>query len=58
MAIAAAKQAIDGGLDTDLANGLKLESHVFAALFATDDQEAGMRSFLANGPGKAVFTGK
>ncbi|HEY0804321.1 MAG TPA: enoyl-CoA hydratase-related protein [Pseudonocardiaceae bacterium] len=58
MAIAAAKQAIDGGLDTDLATGLKLESHVFAALFATDDQEDGMRSFLANGPGKAVFTGK
>jgi enoyl-CoA hydratase len=58
MAIAAAKHAIDGGLDTDLANGLKLESHVFAALFATDDQESGMRSFLANGPGKATFTGK
>ncbi|HEX9336451.1 MAG TPA: enoyl-CoA hydratase-related protein [Pseudonocardiaceae bacterium] len=58
MAIAAAKHAIDGGLDGDLANGLKLESHVFAALFATDDQEIGMRSFLASGPGKAVFTGK
>jgi enoyl-CoA hydratase len=58
MAIAAAKHAIDGGLDTDLANGLKLESHVFAALFATDDQETGMRSFLANGPGKATFSGK
>jgi len=58
MAIAAAKYAIDGGLDGDLASGLKLESHLFAALFATDDQETGMRSFLASGPGKATFTGK
>ncbi|HEX4702754.1 MAG TPA: enoyl-CoA hydratase-related protein [Pseudonocardiaceae bacterium] len=58
MALAAAKAAIDGGLDGDLASGLTLESHVFAALFATDDQEIGMRSFLASGPGKATFTGK
>ena len=57
-ALAAAKAAIDGGLDTDLANGLKLESHVFAALFATEDQETGMRSFIENGPGKATFSGK
>ena len=57
-ALAAAKAAIDGGLDVDLASGLKLESHLFAAMFATDDQKAGMRSFIENGPGKATFTGK
>jgi enoyl-CoA hydratase len=57
-ALAAAKAAIDGGLDTDLGNGLKLESYLFAALFATDDQREGMRSFLAGGPGKATFSGK
>jgi enoyl-CoA hydratase/carnithine racemase len=57
-ALAAAKAAIDGGLDGDLASGLKLESHVFAALFATEDQKAGMRSFIDNGPGKATFSGK
>ncbi len=57
-ALAAAKAAIDGGLDGDLASGLKLESHVFAALFATEDQKAGMRSFIENGPGKATFSGK
>ncbi|MGH3467849.1 MAG: enoyl-CoA hydratase/isomerase family protein, partial [Thermocrispum sp.] len=57
-ALAAAKAAVDGGLDTDLGNGLKLESHLFAALWATDDQRAGMTSFLENGPGKATFTGK
>jgi enoyl-CoA hydratase len=57
-ALAAAKAAIDGGLDGDLASGLKLESHLFAALFATDDQRAGMQSFIENGPGKAKFSGK
>ncbi len=57
-ALAAAKAAIDGGLDGDLASGLKLETHLFAALFATDDQKAGMRSFIENGPGKAEFSGK
>lgn len=58
LALAAAKAAIDGGLDGDLASGLKLESHLFAALFATEDQKAGMSSFIENGPGKATFTGK
>jgi enoyl-CoA hydratase len=57
LALAAAKAAIDGGADVDLASGLKLESHLFASLFATADREIGMTSFLTNGPGKAVFTG-
>jgi enoyl-CoA hydratase len=58
VALRAAKAAIDGGLDTDLANGLKLESHLFAALWATQDQQNGMKSFIENGPGKATFEGK
>jgi enoyl-CoA hydratase len=57
-ALAAAKKAIDGGLDTDLRSGLNLESEVFAALFATEDRTIGMQSFLENGPGKANFTGR
>jgi enoyl-CoA hydratase/carnithine racemase len=57
-ALAAAKAAIDGGLDGDLGSGLKLESHLFAALFATEDQTIGMRSFIENGPGKAQFLGR
>jgi enoyl-CoA hydratase len=57
-ALAAAKKAIDGGLDTDLRTGLDLESELFAALFATDDQRIGTESFVANGPGKAEFTGR
>ena len=56
-ALAAAKAAIDQGLDTDLDTGLKIEQHVFASLFATADRTIGMESFIANGPGKAEFTG-
>jgi len=58
LALRAAKQAIDHGLDVDLATGLEIERVHFAALFATEDQRAGMESFLANGPGKATFTGR
>jgi len=57
LALRAAKQAIDAGLGVDLATGLELERVQFAALFGTEDQRAGMRSFLENGPGKATFTG-
>jgi enoyl-CoA hydratase/carnithine racemase len=57
-ALAAAKAAIDGGLDVDLNTGLRLESTLFAGLFATEDRTAGMTSFIENGPGKATFSGK
>lgn len=55
LALRAAKAAIDGGLDTDLGNGLRLESQLFASVFATADRDAGIGSFLTNGPGKAEF---
>ena len=58
IAIAAAKQAVDVSLDTDLATGLEFERVSFAALFATDDARTGMHSFLENGPGKATFSGR
>jgi enoyl-CoA hydratase/carnithine racemase len=58
LALRAAKQAIDAGLGVDLATGLELERVQFAALFGTEDQRAGMRSFLENGPGQATFTGR
>ncbi|MFX1759528.1 enoyl-CoA hydratase [Rhodococcus gordoniae] len=57
-ALAAAKAAIDQGLDTDLDTGLKIEQHVFAALFATKDRTIGLESFVENGPGKAQFVGE
>jgi enoyl-CoA hydratase len=57
VALAAAKTAIDDGLAMGLAEGLRLESALFAGLFGTDDRAAGMRSFLEQGPGHATFTG-
>jgi enoyl-CoA hydratase len=57
VALRAAKQAIDDGLELDLDSALRLESALFAGLFATEDQKAGMQSFVQNGPGKATFTG-
>ena len=58
LALRAAKQAIDAGLDVDLATGLRLESQLFAGLFATEDRAVGMRSFVENGPGRAEFRGR
>jgi enoyl-CoA hydratase/carnithine racemase len=58
MALRAAKQAVDTGLEVDLGTGLEIERLQFAALFATEDQKTGMRSFIENGPGKATFTGR
>ena len=58
LALRAAKQAIDDGLETDLDTGLEIERLQFAGLFATEDQRTGMRSFVENGPGKATFAGQ
>jgi enoyl-CoA hydratase/carnithine racemase len=56
LALAAAKRAIDGGLDGSLDDGLALETRLFAELFDTEDQKIGMRAFLEKG--KADFTGR
>jgi enoyl-CoA hydratase/carnithine racemase len=58
IALRAAKQAIDEGLEVDLNTGLEIERLNFAGLFATEDQRTGMRSFVENGPGKATFAGR
>lgn len=58
IALRAAKQAIDVGLEVDLATGLEIERLQFSALFATEDQKIGMKSFVEEGPGKAKFIGR
>ncbi|MFC8075807.1 enoyl-CoA hydratase/isomerase family protein [Streptomyces sp. NPDC057307] len=55
LALRAAKETVDAGLETDLETGLALERNWFAGLFATEDRERGMRSFVEDGPGKAKF---
>jgi enoyl-CoA hydratase/carnithine racemase len=52
-----AKQAIDRGLSTSLAEGLRIEQELFVESFTTNDSQIGVKSFLAHGPGKAEFTG-
>ncbi len=54
---ALAKQAIDRGLSTSLAEGLQIEQELFVESFRTDDSQIGVKSFLEHGPGKAEFTG-
>ncbi|WP_030792996.1 enoyl-CoA hydratase/isomerase family protein [Streptomyces sp. NRRL S-920] len=55
IALRAAKESIDAGLETDLDTGLAIERTWFAGLFATEDRQRGMRSFVEEGPGKAKF---
>jgi enoyl-CoA hydratase/carnithine racemase len=58
VALAAAKLAVDDGLSMGLAEGLRLESALFAGLFGTEDRALGMGSFVAEGPGHAKFVGR
>ncbi len=58
VALRAAKQAINWGTKVDLRTGMVIEREAFVALFASDDQKEGMRSFVEKGPGKAEFAGR
>lgn len=53
-ALYAAKEALDATLETPLREGLRLEKHLFAALFDTADQKEGMAAFREKRP--ADFT--
>ncbi|WP_382465241.1 enoyl-CoA hydratase/isomerase family protein [Streptomyces noursei] len=55
LALRAAKESVDAGLEVDIDTGLTIERTWFAGLFATEDREIGMRSFVEEGPGKAQF---
>ncbi|MEX1165032.1 MAG: enoyl-CoA hydratase/isomerase family protein [Nitriliruptor sp.] len=57
-AIGLAKRAIEDGTEQPLDQGLRLETAMFAACFATEDARTGIASFIENGPGKAEFTGR
>ena len=58
LALRAAKESVDRGLEVDLETGLEIERQQFTALFATEDRSIGMRSFLQNGLGRAEFRGR
>ncbi|EFI41763.1 MULTISPECIES: enoyl-CoA hydratase-related protein [Peptoniphilus] len=46
LAVRYAKEAINTGLQADIATGMNIESANFALCFATEDQKEGMTSFL------------
>jgi enoyl-CoA hydratase len=46
IAVRVAKQAVQRGLDVDLANGCVLETSLFAVAFGTADRQEGMMAFL------------
>jgi enoyl-CoA hydratase/carnithine racemase len=56
LALRAAKQAVDHGLEADLDTGLEIERLQFSGLFATDDAKIGMKAFAEKS--KATFTGR
>lgn len=56
--LALAKRAIEDGTEQSLDQGLRLESELFAAAFATEDAATGIASFLEHGPGQATFSGR
>jgi enoyl-CoA hydratase/carnithine racemase len=58
VALMAAKQVVQSGVDLDMGSALLVERQAFSALFATEDQRIGMESFAAQGPGKAKFVGR
>jgi enoyl-CoA hydratase len=56
LALAACIEAVDVGLENDLAAGLAVEARAFGMLTATDDMKEGTAAFLAKRPAK--FTGR
>ncbi|MET9339613.1 enoyl-CoA hydratase-related protein [Nonomuraea sp. NPDC003804] len=56
VALRAAKQAVDAGLEVDLDTGLEVERLQFSGLFATEDAKTGMRAFAEKA--KPTFTGR
>jgi enoyl-CoA hydratase/carnithine racemase len=56
VALRAAKEAIDRGLEVDLATGLEIERLQFSGLFATEDRTIGMTAFVEKT--KPTFVGR
>lgn len=49
-AISLAKQAINMGMDMDLASGLQLEANLLGLVFSTEDKQEGLSAFLEKRP--------
>lgn len=58
IALQSAKQAIDVGVERDLAAGVSYEEALFASVFSTQDAVNGLESFISSGSRAAVFEGR
>ncbi|RJP28392.1 MAG: enoyl-CoA hydratase/isomerase family protein [Actinobacteria bacterium] len=58
VALAMAKKAVNKGMECSIEEGLLIEAHGIALCFGSEDQKIGMRTFIAEGPGKAKFVGR
>jgi enoyl-CoA hydratase len=56
LAVMAARDCVDRALETSLSEGIRYERSAFHALFATEDQNEGMKAFLEKRP--PTFTGQ
>jgi enoyl-CoA hydratase len=56
VSLRAAKEAVNNGLNTDLATGLKIEQDAFALCMASEDAQEGTRAFIEKR--KPVFSGR
>jgi enoyl-CoA hydratase len=56
VSLRAAKEAVNNGLDIDLATGLKIEQDAFALCMASEDAREGTQAFIEKR--KAVFKGR
>ena len=56
LAVAAAKEAVNGAFEEGLSRGLELERRLFWASFATEDRKIGMEAFANKDQPK--WTGK
>ena len=50
--VMAAKEAVNRGFETSLAEGIRFERRIFHSLFATRDQKEGMNAFVEKRPAK------
>jgi enoyl-CoA hydratase/carnithine racemase len=58
VSLAAAKRAVQRGLDVPISEGLANELDEFVGLFSTRDARHGIESFAKEGAGKATFEGR
>ena len=58
LALRYAKRALDAAGSLPVEDGLALEADMITRCFASEDGQRGLRSFVEDGPRKALFHGR